>query len=348
MRKIALFAYGEIYYGNDRIFDPDWMKDLPLGNSWGFYFGDLKDRMEKLGWSLSAPDPVRDSLDGFEKILFFDMPNKIALYQSKILNGPQRKYLVQSECSQIVPENWRESNYSLFDRVFTWSPDLKGEKFVRYYWPNRLELPDRSRFSFQDKKMCVMVAGNKKNKSPNELYSERRKVLDWFELNHPDDLDLYGNEWNLSLRKKTKEFFKNMARWSRGEYPVRIKDYSIYRGRLSSKEDTLPDYKFNFCYENMKDVPGYITEKIFDSFSCGVVPIYWGWKGVSSLIPEEAFIDARRFDSINDIYGFISSMDESSHRSYLDAAVDFLTSQKASLFSGDAFIRTLVDGMGIH
>lgn len=348
MKRVALLAYGKMYYGDERIFDPNWMKDLPLGNSWGFYFGDLKDRMEKRGWSLSAPNPQKDSLDGYEKILFFDMPDRKAHYLRKILDGPQRKYLVQTECSQIIPENWRESNYSLFDRVFTWSPDLKGDKFVRYYWPNRLDIPDLSRFSFEDKKMCVMVAGNKKNKSPNELYSERRKVLDWFDLNHPDDLDLYGNGWNLSLRKKTKEFFKNMARRFKGENPVRINDYSIYRGRLLCKDDTLPGYKFNFCYENMKDVPGYITEKIFDSFSCGVVPIYWGWKGISSLIPEDAFIDASRFNSMEDIYGFISSMGESRHKSYLDAAVDFLASQKALLFSGDAFIRTLLYGMGIQ
>ncbi len=93
MKKIALFAYGNVYYGNEKIFDYDWMKNFPLGNSWGFYFCELKERMARRGWSLSAPDPETDSLLGFQKILFFDMPDKKRPCFKDILNGPHQKYL---------------------------------------------------------------------------------------------------------------------------------------------------------------------------------------------------------------------------------------------------------------
>ena len=47
------------------------------------------------------------------------------------------------------------------------------------------------------------------------------------------------------------------------------------------KTDYLSRYCLNICPENT-DAPGYVTEKIFESISCGCVPIYWG----SSQHPE--------------------------------------------------------------
>ena len=41
------------------------------------------------------------------------------------------------------------------------------------------------------------------------------------------------------------------------------------------KTDYLSRYCLNICPENT-DAPGYVTEKIFESISCGCVPIYWG------------------------------------------------------------------------
>lgn len=41
------------------------------------------------------------------------------------------------------------------------------------------------------------------------------------------------------------------------------------------KVDYLKNFKFNLCPEN-SDSRGYVTEKIFDSFLAGCIPIYWG------------------------------------------------------------------------
>ena len=45
----------------------------------------------------------------------------------------------------------------------------------------------------------------------------------------------------------------------------------------------------------MRDVLGYITEKIFDSFAAWCVPVYWGASNVTDYIPEGCFIDRRKF-----------------------------------------------------
>jgi len=38
------------------------------------------------------------------------------------------------------------------------------------------------------------------------------------------------------------------------------KPYTSYKGPFKSKIETLKPYKFSICFENAKDIPGYITE----------------------------------------------------------------------------------------
>ena len=44
---------------------------------------------------------------------------------------------------------------------------------------------------------------------------------------------------------------------------------------VDDKIEWLKSYKFNICFEN-SSYPGYLTEKLFDAFMGGCVPIYWG------------------------------------------------------------------------
>ena len=43
----------------------------------------------------------------------------------------------------------------------------------------------------------------------------------------------------------------------------------------TNKHKWLQNYKFNLCFEN-SSYPGYLTEKLFDAYNAGCVPIYWG------------------------------------------------------------------------
>jgi hypothetical protein len=50
---------------------------------------------------------------------------------------------------------------------------------------------------------------------------------------------------------------------------------SIFDKRIQDKIKILNDYNFSICFEN--DLyPGYITEKVFDAWAAGTVPIWWG------------------------------------------------------------------------
>lgn len=47
----------------------------------------------------------------------------------------------------------------------------------------------------------------------------------------------------------------------------------------NDKNKYLSEFRFNICPENV-DAPGYVTEKIFDAFKCGAIPIYQGSLGM--------------------------------------------------------------------
>lgn len=44
---------------------------------------------------------------------------------------------------------------------------------------------------------------------------------------------------------------------------------------LDIKQKWLEGYKFNICFENSSYL-GYLTEKLFDAYNAGCIPIYWG------------------------------------------------------------------------
>src|SRR5207244_2755686 len=105
------------------------------------------------------------------------------------------------------------------------------------------------------------------------------------------------------------------------------------------------NYKFCFCYENMGEQEGYITEKIFDSFTAGCVPIYLGATNITSYIPKECFIDRRDFASESDLYDFLKSIDRGTYNGYLKAIRSFLESQPAQSFSIEQFVNYVLGGI---
>jgi hypothetical protein len=160
--------------------------------------------------------------------------------------------------------------------------------------------------SFEEKKLVTQISSNKKSKHKHELYSERERVIQFFE--DKNDFDFYGYAWEA-------------------------KGYKNYRGSIDNKQETLKNYRFNVCYENIYDVRGYITEKIFDSFAAGAIPIYWGASNVTDYIPKNCFIDRRDFKDFNAVYDYIRTMDKATYETYLKNIEAFLKSDKAKLFT---------------
>jgi hypothetical protein len=204
----------------------------------------------------------------------------------------------------------------LFHKIFTWDDDLvDNQKFFKFNYPSlkkRIEhVPD-----FDQKKLCVMINTRLKDTHPLSLYGERTSAALFFEDKEEGEFDLYGRFWE---------------------------NYKNWKGKAKSKAQTLPNYKFCICYENMKNAKGYITEKIFDCFMAGCLPVYWGASNITDYIPKDCFIDRRKFASMEALYAFMQHMRREEYEGYLNRAAKFLESEKAQVFSKDAFVKIFME-----
>ena len=66
-----------------------------------------------------------------------------------------------------------------------------------------------------------------------------------------------------------------------------------HSARADTKIDTLRRFKFCVAVEN-SEMPHYVTEKVFDSFVAGCVPVYFGAPNILDYVPHrDAIIDVR-------------------------------------------------------
>lgn len=217
------------------------------------------------------------------------------------------QYLNLMESDIIRHHDFNIDNHEQFSRVFTWSDDLVSFDSSKYIKSNySFCFPDSAAIPIGNSRphLCAMIAGNKGSSFPNELYSERFKAIKWFEKNHLSDFDLYGIHWERLYVRSPIKILRLPNRLPALSKIFHFKRPS-YKGAVKSKKEILQNYKFSICYENCSS-NGYITEKIFDSFFSGCVPIYLGAPNIDKYIPLNCFIDFRDFKSYEDLYMYIS------------------------------------------
>ncbi len=277
-----------------------------------------------------------------DAFLFVDMPTANEVYYNSAIKTGKPLFLLAWESGIINPRNSMPELHERLSAVFTYDDSLiDNTKYIKvgysFLFPNALV-----RQSVKDK-LCCMIAANKVSDRPLELYSSRLQVAKWFEENHPDDFDLYGQFWRKNIPSR------NIIDRALNKIPIINNPFATrrpsYRGEVKNKLDTYSNYSFAICYENARDLQGYISEKIFDCFFAKCVPIYWGAPNITDYIPSECFIDRRGFSDNADIYRYISTMTDVRYKRYLDSIEKFLDSSKAGVFSVDYFARTIIHNM---
>jgi hypothetical protein len=161
----------------------------------------------------------------------------------------------------------------------------------------------------------------------SELYKDRLDAIRHF--SRSADFDLFGRGWSDATTLSGVEA-SAVARSYRGELPV------------LEKVSTLSNYRFALCFENTA-FPGYVTEKIFDCFVAGCIPIYLGAPDIKDLVPAGSFIDARDFRDFAGMESFIRALKPEVAREYLVAAAEFMISKSAERFSQDHMVREMAD-----
>lgn len=251
-------------------------------------------------------------------------------------------YLIILEPPSVLTTNFKKSCHSYFNKIFTWDDKLVDNK--KYYKFNfSYDIKSRSNQEFKKDKFCVIICRKKFSNWIDELYSLRLELINWFEKNEPKKLDLYGYGWSrIVFKTYPLTFLNRFVFLTRLIYSLFKSKINIYHGEVESKADVLNRYKFSFCYENIQNIDGYITEKIFDCFFSGTIPIYLGAKNIEKFIPKECFIDARKFANIKDIYDYINSMENKEYIKYIKAIKNFLKSEKARYFDADYNAKLIV------
>jgi hypothetical protein len=100
-------------------------------------------------------------------------------------------------------------------------------------------------------------------------------------------------------------------------------------------------YRFSICYENAV-FPGYITEKPFDCWFAGCIPVYLGAPDVSSFIPDNTYIDKRNFPNYKDLYHYMKTLSPAEYQAYLAAIESFVNSDAIHPFSAEGFADTMI------
>lgn len=258
--------------------------------------------------------------------------------------GTEAVYLLMLETRQAYPANEISPGRNDYRKIFTWDDRLAGSgRYIKINFPNVLHVHPADGFLSRDR-FCCLIAGNKALAQPDELdlYSERVKAIRWFEQNALADFDLYGVDWDIAAAgsgvtgKATHRFWRMLS------HVIKLRPFPSYRGRIASKRDVLTRTRFAICYENVRDLPGYITEKIFDCFFSGCVPVYWGASNITDHIPADCFIDRRNFGDTAEVYTFLKAMTENDFRGYQQCIAAFLQSKAAYPFSSEFFAETIV------
>jgi len=259
-------------------------------------------------------------------IIFYGISSELRWLIKAVKSNPKLKLInIPIEPPVVSPLHDKALLSSMpFDRILVWNDDLavKGLPFVKANIGEALITEESvPSVSFANKKFMVAITSSKLIKHVNGIHQERFHAFDFFSRK-PEGMDLYG------------------VGWDKVSYPfVKIS----YRGTCESKKDVLQHYKFSICFENAKGYPGLITEKIFDCFAAGTVPIYYGTPNVQDYIPKDCFIDFRDFHDYEELYQFLVAMTEDEYQRYLNAVKEFIKSPEYYEFTSKRFAEIVLE-----
>jgi hypothetical protein len=244
-------------------------------------------------------------------------PSWVGRNMSKLLSTINaKKILVTWEPPTVLPTLHNHDFWKAFDVVLTWdSSHLEDNRVFQFSYPSLVPLREPNP-PFSKRRLLTQVSANKQYNGPDELYSLRRSINEYFNAHPECDFTFYGHGWSPVV-------------------------YRSYGGSVHDKIATLQNFRFSICFENTKRVTGYITEKIFDCLGAGCVPVYYGACDISRYIPKGCYIEWERFGSIEKLYDYLKNMKEEEYLEYVKNIRAFLASNEAKQFTNQALAQKL-------
>lgn len=174
----------------------------------------------------------------------------------------------------------------------------------------------------------LMLASNKTSPLRYSGYDLRRDIVS--RLKDDKRLDVFGKYWTVNLFQLLKTFLA-MFRFNivnRCIPSIKFNSFKVpssdsIKGESDNKFNTLVNYKFNFIVENSKNC---ITEKIFDSFLLGIIPIYSGPELNDFGIPDSTYL--RLEWDLSNLEQIMQSLEKIDASKYLSAIENFINSNE--------------------
>ena len=310
----------------------------PNGGEFFLPWRQLREAFEQRGVALHTADRNRGQPVAFE----------LHLNAQRRLRRPAARtcYTYLYEDPLVRRSNGEPEVLANYRRVFTSNETLiDGRRILRLDYPNDLALRELPGWTERDLH-CVVIASNKAliNPDPRNLHAARLAAIREFEREAPERFALFGQGWDLPpvrpghLGRIEKRLLQWTRRLRRGAPP-----FPSYRGTVQRKSEVLDRARFSICYENSRGSPGYLTEKIFDCFSSGCVPVYIGSPHAEPPIPAACYIDGDRFTTPAQLRHFLDAVTPGQFADYQSAIRNFLAGPASRRFGNAHFCTTLAD-----
>lgn len=242
-----------------------------MPNDWHIQHHQLRDELVTLGFTVEVW-PV-DAHKTHDVGLCFDFPKYPCLI-------PDRSLCVMLEPPVVYPRQYEKMNGLPFTRICTFARDFVDNRrvfyepfpVVKYYGDMPWKIPAKDGMSYtatemayrsivnRNKNICAISGGGKDfptqmidGRVYESYYNARRQTY----LGLGKDLDLYGVGWEKDI-----EIINSVA----------------YKGPIQGhKVPVMAKYKQAIVYENCY-CEGYASEKQYDAYQAGVIPLVRGWK----------------------------------------------------------------------
>ena len=246
-----------------------------------------------------------------------------------------KKVLFYFEDTNVRPKNYLAS-YINYDKIFSiFNLNITGNQTTYLAYPHDLKIGEDIP-SFSERSITASMLATNRNVIFNcskSLYNQRQEVIQQFELTDNFDFRLFGKYWDKSFVKcgvMSRVQFELSKRLSFGSTVFTpSKKLKNWYGHASKKSEVLKTSKFNFCFENIYGLDGYISEKLLDSINFGSVPIYYpSYEIEKKFFPSELYYDYRDFENFESLIDFMENFDEGAYNNWRSLAQDFLPNLK--------------------
>ncbi len=224
------------------------------------------------------------------------------------------KVLIRNEPAVVLPSSYSHKAHQIFDEIITVGSTLE------FPWPQ--SFPDKFADNFRESRTSdsqVFINSNKLSFVAGELYSLRMEVISGVK-----SVDTYGKDWDRSTFWKVKQILIHLRRALSAKCKLTFRALRfIWKRPLNSKGSPLDklavykNYKVAIVIENSET---YLSEKLFDSFFGGCIPVYVGPQVKPFGIPEDLVIQVgATLSEIKHGISVAQSLDYDAWKSKLDS-----------------------------